>query len=426
MADSVRNLLAHQLGGKRVVLAVSGGRDSMSLLHAALAHGSAARASVVAVATFDHATGAHAAESVALVRRVAARSGVEVVAERAPVAVHTEAAWRAQRWSFLRGVALERRAQIATAHTRDDQLETVLIRVMRGSGARGLAALLARTDILRPLLSVSRDDLARYARRERLEWIEDPGNARPDHLRNRLRHDLIPALTRARPSLAAELLALGERAAALRNEVDAFVDAELPLTRRDGAVLLARASLLRFDAESLALLWPAVAARAGATLDRRGTDRLVAFTTSERSGARIQLSGGFEAASHRGSIIVRRAATNPDQSALTLHGRVSLGRFRFDARDEAVVSLWSATLPARKTLTVRTWQPGDRMVPAGGSERRVKGLLRDAGVDAASRSAWPVVLADDDIVWVPGVRRSSAASERPGRPEVTYHCERLR
>ena len=425
MDNSVPDLVARELSGKRVVLAVSGGRDSMSLLHAALSPDSAAGESVVAVATFDHATAAHAAESAALVHRVAARFGVAVVAERAPIALRTEAEWRAQRWSFLNRIARERGAQIATAHTRDDQLETVLMRVMRGTGARGLAALLARGDILRPLLSVTRDELARYAHGEHLAWVEDPGNARPDHLRNRVRHELLPALIRARPSLGAELLALAARAAALRNEVDALIDRALSLERRNGAVLVARDALLRHDGEALALLWPAVAARAGATLDRRGTDRLVAFTTNERSGARIQLSGGFEAASHRGAIIVRRAATNTPQSALTLRGMVSLGTFRFDARDEAVVSLWSAKLPARKTLTVRTWHPGDRMVPAGGGARRVKGLLRDAGVDAASRGSWPVVLADDEIVWVPGVRRSSAASERPGRPVVTYHCERI-
>jgi tRNA(Ile)-lysidine synthase len=426
MADSVRDLVGRELSGKRVVLAVSGGRDSMSLLDAALAPDSPARECVAAIATFDHATGPHAAKSVALVRRVAARAEVELLTERATVSLRTEAEWRAQRWEFLRRVALEHSAQVATAHTRDDQLETILMRVMRGSGARGLAALLAPSDILRPLLSVTRDDLARYARIERLAWVEDPGNARPDHLRNRVRHDLIPALTRARTSLGAELLSLGARAAALRGQVDSFVDRELSLERRNGAILVARDVLLGYDPEALALLWPAIAARAGATLDRRGTDRLVAFTTSERSGARIQLSGGFEAASHRGSILVRRAATNPPQSALTLRGMVSLGDFRFDARDEAVVTLWSAKLPARKALTVRTWHPGDRMVPAGGDARRVKGLLRDAGVDAASRSSWPVVLADDEIVWVPGVRRSSAASARSGRPVVTYHCERLR
>ncbi|MDQ2932616.1 MAG: tRNA lysidine(34) synthetase TilS, partial [Gemmatimonadota bacterium] len=305
-------------------------------------------------------------------------------------------------------------------------LETVLMRVMRGSGARGLAALAATSSVLRPLLRASRDVVADYAAHAELSWVDDPSNARRDHLRNRTRHDLLPALLRARPALAAELLALSERAATLRAQLDTLVDRELSLEHRAGAVRVARDAMLRFDPAALALLWPAIAARAGATLDRRGTDRLVAFTTNERNGARIPLSGGFEAASHRGSFIVRRTATIPPAVALTLQGGVSLGEFRFVARDEAVVSLWSMTLPALAALTVRTWHPGDRMIPAGGNARRVKGLLRDAGVDAASRSVWPVVLADDEIVWVPGVRRSGAASARSGRPVVTYHCERMK
>ncbi|MBA2685197.1 MAG: tRNA lysidine(34) synthetase TilS [Gemmatimonadaceae bacterium] len=422
MEDMVPELVDRVLRGKRVVLAVSGGRDSMSLLHAAHAR---ARASIACVATFDHATGAHAAESVALVRGVAARLGLHFVTERASTTMRTEAEWRAQRWSFLHRTARECDARVATAHTRDDQLETVLMRTMRGSGARGLAALRAETSIARPLLESSRENLAAYAARARLEWVEDPGNARPDHLRNRIRHDLLPALARAAPSLATNLLALGERAATLRAEVEALVVRELSLVHRGGAVIVARDSMARFDADALALLWPAVAAYAGATLDRRGTDRLVAFTISERSGARIQLSGGFEVVAHRDSLILRRAATNPASGALSLHGSISFGNFRFHARDEDVVSLWSAKLPAKKTLTVRTWHSGDRMIPAGGDVRRVKGLLRDAGIDAASRSAWPVVLADDEIVWVPGVRRNSAASARSGRPMVTYHCERI-
>ncbi len=422
MIESISELVARELSGERVVLAVSGGCDSMTLLHAAA---SRAPGSIACVATFDHATGAHAAESVALVRRVAARHALAFVCGRASVAMRSESAWRAQRWSFLRAIATQRGARVATAHTRSDQLETVLMRVMRGSGARGLAALAARSDVVRPLLAVSGEEIAAYAAAAHLEWIEDPGNARPDHARNRIRHDLLPALARAHPSIGAELLALGDRAAALRAEIDALVDRELALEMRDDAVRVARDTIRRFDADGLALLWPTVAARAGATLDWRGTDRLVAFTNSAKQGARMQLSGGFEATAHRGSIIVRRAATKPPSGALTLEGQVLLGRFRFDAREENVDSLWSAKLPARKVLTVRTWRAGDRMVPAGGDERRVKGLLRDAGVDAASRSAWPVVLADDEIVWVPGVRRSSAASVRSGRPVVTYHCERI-
>src|SRR6478672_5423000 len=125
MNDSVTSLVAWELRGRRVLLAVSGGRDSMALLHAAA---SCARESVACVATFDHATGAHAAESIGLVRSVAAGHDIECVWERASVAKRTEAEWRAQRWSFLRRVARERGAQIVTAHTRDDQLETVLMR----------------------------------------------------------------------------------------------------------------------------------------------------------------------------------------------------------------------------------------------------------------------------------------------------------
>jgi len=426
MDDSLGKLVARELRGRRVVLAVSGGRDSMSLMHAAAAR---ARSSTACVASFDHATGSHSARAVALAARVAGELGLEVITARATSAGSSEAEWRAQRWSFLRRVARAHGAQVATAHTRDDQIETVLMRTMRGAGARGLAALESGAGethaILRPLLALSRADVAAYAARENIEWVDDPSNAHADHLRNRIRRDLLPALARARPSLPNELLAIGARAAQLRGEVERLVDRELRLVYRDGAVLVAREMLLHYDAKALALLWPVIAARAGATLDRRGTDRLITFTTGERRGARMPLSGGFEAVSHRGALIVRRSPPNAPNNVLGLSAGVQVGSFRFDARDEDVVSLWSAKLPAGKTLTVRAWQPGDRMVPAGGDVRRVKGLLRDAGVDASSRASWPVVLADDEIVWVPGVRRSSAASARSGRPVVTYHCERI-
>jgi tRNA(Ile)-lysidine synthase len=426
MDDSLEELVARQLRERRVVLAVSGGRDSMALMHAA-----ASRASngIACVASFDHATGSHSARAVALVTRAGRELGLEVITVRATTAGRTEAEWRAQRWSFLRDVARERCAQVATAHTRDDQIETVLMRAMRGAGARGLAALEAGAgnaqSVLRPLLACSRADVAAYAAHARVEWVDDPSNARADHLRNRVRHDLLPALARARPSLPHELLSIGARAAQLRAEVEHFVDRELEIDRRDGAILVARQMMLRYDAEALALLWPAIAARAGVTLDRRGTDRLIAFTRGDRRGARMQLSGGFEAVSHRDTLIVRKIVPSAPTGALGLSAGVQVGSFRFDARDEEVVSLWSAKLPAGTTLTVRAWHHGDRMVPAGGDARRVKGLLRDAGVDAASRGAWPVVLADNEIVWIPGVRRSSAASARSGRPAVTYHCERI-
>jgi len=119
--------------------------------------------------------------------------------------------------------------------------------------------------------------------------------------------------------------------------------------------------------------------------------------------------------------------------AHSLQGSFETDGWRF-RRMEAPVSgeraerlgLWMAALPANHALSVRPWRPGDRMVPLGAAgPRRVKGLLRDSGLDALSRTGWPVVLAGDQIVWIPGVRRSIAATARPGRPELVYLCERI-
>jgi tRNA(Ile)-lysidine synthase len=102
----------------------------------------------------------------------------------------------------------------------------------------------------------------------------------------------------------------------------------------------------------------------------------------------------------------------------------SLGAWRFRRGASAKESLWSAALPADAELTARAWRPGDRMTPLGATApRRVKGLLRDAGIDAARRAGWPVVLAGEEIVWIPGVRRSLAATARSGKPVVQVTCE---
>jgi len=423
----VESEVARVLGdGKRVVLAVSGGCDSMVLLHAAAR---VARGSVVAVATFDHGTGAAARRAAVRVARAAKALGIPVRHGRATRRLRGEAEWREARWEFLRAAARELDAVVATAHTRDDQVETVIMRVLRGSGARGLAGLYAESPVLRPLLACSRDDVLAYARAQGVTWSDDPTNASRAHLRNRVRLDLRPALERVRPGFSEAMLALARRAAALRAEVEAEVDAALAQRPDGGALAVARAALLRYDAKGLALLWPALAARLGVALDRRGTARLVALTLEGRTGARIQLAGGFEALSHRGNILLRPAIHEvaPARAVRLGANGATVGGWRFRpaaAGDGVKDPLWCAELPAGAVWTARAWQPGDRMTPSGAAgPRRVKGLLRDAGIDAVRRAGWPVVLAGAEIVWIPGVRRSLAATERSGRPVVTLCCE---
>lgn len=489
--EAVERALHEALGARRalgrrgLVLAVSGGRDSMVMLDAVAAWHPEW---VACVATFDHGTGPAARAAVELVARAGRSWGLPVRSGRATGVEPREAAWRSARWAFLREVARQADGGgvVATAHTRDDQVETVLMRVLRGAGARGLAGLYAGGEVVRPLLEVSRHEVAAYAAARRLRWVEDPSNASRAYLRNRVRLDLLPALERAHPGFSDELLELSRRAAALRTEVDSFLDCNVAATvRRPGErrgsevgseagvqpmaavggelamaksvlplgheLVVDRRSLAGYDPDGLRLLWPALVSRLGVPLDRRGTERLVQFSIKGRSGGRIQLSGGYEAARHRDAILVRRAPdprgsgaggggdrgggrsaeTRVLRDGLSIHGWRfhRLGDERLGELDgrSAVgpLGLWAAALPADCPLLVRSWQPGDRMTPVGAqAPRRVKGLLRDAGVDAASRRRWPVVLAGEEIVWVPGVRRSSAATVRSGRPVVLYHCER--
>lgn len=404
------------------VVAVSGGRDSMVLL-AALAR--AAPESIACVASFDHGTGDASSHALEFVRAEAKRLGLPIRTARSHSPATRESGWREQRWAFLRGVAHDVHAPIMTAHTLDDHLETVVMRVLRGSHARGLAGLLAPSGIARPLVGIARDAVAATARAWDVRWIDDPTNLSRRHLRNRVRLDILPALERADPALRMALLALSLRAARLRLELDALIADHIEAEPAPGGASVALRSLARFDASSLALLWPALAATWGIILDRRGTERLLSFTIRGRSGARIQVSGGVEAVRHRDRLLLRRVPTPDGGARLTLCDGARWGDWIF-RRDATVEDRWAASLDADVAYSVRAWEAGDRLIPEGAeAPRRLKGLFRDAGVDAAARRHWPVVAAGDEVVWVPGVRRARAATDRSGRPKVIYRCEHI-
>jgi tRNA(Ile)-lysidine synthase len=412
---------------ERVVLAVSGGRDSMVLMHAAAR---VAPERVAGVVTIDHGTGQPAADAAALVQRTGAQLGFAVARRRVRPKAPTEAAWRAARWRAVREEAEIRSARVATAHTQDDQIETVLIRAMRDAGARGLAGLASSGTIVRPLLQVTARVVAEYADSHGIAFIEDPSNRDSRHLRNRLRRDLLPALEQARPGFSHDLLDIGRRAAEFRRDVDRAIDAFVPHRLAPGALRVRRDILLEFSPDSLRVLWPPLAARAGIVLDRRGTERLTSFTIQSRRGGRIQLSGGAEVERHRDDLIVRHQLEGEQLEPRQLGHATRIGAWRFVKDDQAEdgEEQWVAALPTDRPLRVRTWRAGDRMVPTGeqdGGARRVKRLFREAGIEAGIRSGWPVVLSGDEIVWVPGVRRGIAATVRSGRPVAVYRCERI-
>lgn len=303
--EVVHAIEAAFIGLDRVVVAISGGLDSMVFLHAAASLPQSLRPALL-VATFDHATGEAAKLAVECVRRAAREAGLAFTSGKAAHTATTEHQWRMSRWAFLRTTANEFRASIATAHTLDDQVETIFIRILRDAGPRGLAALFAESEVIRPFLSLRRATIARYAEQYGVAHVEDPSNVARGHLRNRVRHDLLPAISRLRPGFPAQLLSIAKRSAEWRLQMAGIAD-QLDIRRgEDGSLRIARVDLQGYDAESLRALWPSIAARANVIMDRRGTHRLAEFTMKGVTGGSIQLSGGVEVRMFRDHLLLRK------------------------------------------------------------------------------------------------------------------------
>ena len=427
-----------------LVLAVSGGRDSMVLLQA-MARWAPER--IAAVATFDHGTGRYATDAASLVVAEARRLGLTVVRERSRTVGTSEAAWRTARWHFLERMARAFTARVATAHTRDDQLETVVMRILRGAGARGMAALAAPSSVVRPWLGVSRAELARWAVLETVAYLDDPMNVSRAFLRGRVRHELLPAFEAATPGFADRILTIADQAATWRREVERYIDTLGVVCAPSRARVTCPATALEATSpDGRAVLWPAICARAGVTLDAKGTRELVKFTNAGRRGSSVRVSGG--------AIVLRRGPT-PDEAPgdrfevrrgspprghdgpRPWHGPADalpsrFGRFRWrrlptapPAGHAAPQDLWTMGFPPGERVTLRLWHAGDRIRTAGApAGRRVTRYFSEAQVPALDRPSWPVVLVDNEPVWVPGVGRGIAAPSRPGRLElIWYRCE---
>jgi tRNA(Ile)-lysidine synthase len=215
--------------------------------------------------------------------------------------------------------------------------------------------------------------------------------------------------------------------------VEAFVSRSVGMQSRGDCALDVDASTVEtYSIHELMMLWPAIAARVGVTLDRRGTVRLAEFTHRAKVGGRMQLSLGWRVYRSRDALQLRASKDSehtPAPLALSHGTNWSTWAFRLarEATDTAASeSAWSARLPADQPLTVRAWRAGDSMKSDGsGRVHKVKQLLSKAGITGHERSAWPVVVAGEEIVWIPGVRRGDAAADRAGRSGLSFVCEPL-
>jgi tRNA(Ile)-lysidine synthase len=427
-------------GGERVLIGVSGGPDSVALLHCLVTLRPVLDLDLV-VAHVDHGLRPEAAAEAARVTARAEAWGVPAVVERVHLRSRGARGPGEEPWAGpeaearrARLAALAARAgalgaqRIALGHTADDQAETVVMRLLAGAGPLGLGGIPpVRGPYVRPLIETTRAEVLAHLVRHGLDWADDPTNRDPAFLRNRVRHDVLPFLAAGwDPGAAAALCRGAAVARALQRELVERAAAGLATMSRaagpgalelDGTALAALpadlgAETLRLAvarvAPGLPLRGPARRALAQAAAGRgRGPLRLGPVTI-ERSGRRLRVATAALPP------LRERAWSPPGRLPLDEIGAVLLARRcprpadgPLEAGPEGAVFDADALPP---TLLVRSRRPGDRLVrPGAPGHLRLKTLMAEAGVPRWERDRVPLLVAGDEILWAPGLGRGRAA-----------------
>ncbi len=422
--------------GDRVLVAVSGGPDSVALLGALQML--AARCQIgLHAAHFNHGwRGAESDRDQACAVAVAARLGVECIIGTntgAAATANREAQARAQRYAFLDAVAVACGcAKIATGHTLDDQAETVLMRLLRGSGWDGLAGIPPVRDgrIVRPLIACSRVEVLAFLQASELPFCADSSNTDRRFLRNRIRHEVVPLLRALNPETPRHLAAVADILAGEGRVLDAEI-APLLRTAHDGDGALAIPALRMAPPALVPRLVRAWLRAQRGSLDRLGAAHIravVELAYGAKPNGRMRLPGGgavvreyerlWLQADAAPVAAVTACVLAPGSTVQLESGwRISAEMLRSPGTPPLPTDLWSLLADAdaiQAPLIVRGARPGDRIRPLGmRGQRKLQDVFVDRKLPRAQRHSRPVVEVDGEVLWVPGVARSRCALISP-------------
>jgi tRNA(Ile)-lysidine synthase len=459
---------AHSLlaPGDRVAVAVSGGADSVALLRILLEL-RRELGIVLSVAHFNHKIrGVDSDADERFVAELAKLHGLELHTGYGDTPAYArqskqglEAAARQLRYNFFRGLFESQRiSRIATGHTLDDQAETVLMRLIRGAGTKGLAGIYpvhrdgSGQAIIRPLLNLRHYEIEAYLRRLGQPWREDASNSDRQHLRNRIRHELLPLLeSEFNPSMTRVLAEMAEIARAEEDYWREMVAKSLPEWVAEGAGFIPVEGLRSLPVALQRRGLRGLAEKAGVTLDFEHVEEVRRLALSKptlkpKKTALPHAQAELVLACGSGELRLHRRS--PSKNRYHGDGTATAYEYRLAAPGEVQIVETGSLIRARMVpatalaeaagevegkrynpaqlfdpgrlaaeLTVRNWRAGDRYWPARGkSPRKVKELLQR--VPRAQRELWPVVLSGREIVWMRGFPPSSrfilpAAAEGP-------------
>jgi tRNA(Ile)-lysidine synthase len=457
--------------GERVAAAVSGGADSVALLRLLLEL-RAELGIVLSVAHFHHQIrGAEADGDQQFVARLAQQFQLAFHSGSADAPAHAhdhkmslESSARELRHRWFRKLVEQRHAdKVATAHTLDDQAETVLMRILRGAGVRGLSGIAPEQrekHLVRPLLRITRPEVEAYLNSLHQPWHTDSSNQDLSHTRNRVRHTLLPLLEKDfNPAVR---LTLAELAEVARQE-DQYWQKELELllprlvrhgkpTRSGRSTTGAAAHTLSLDLDALrnlpefirGLVFHKTADQLGVALEFKHIQLLTELMRQPKSARRFSLPNGLCVTAGlrelRFSLEAEKATSNYLYS-LPIPGEVRLPELRKTIRAQVIsagkqtisgyntASLLNRTLLAPE-LTIRNWRAGDRFFPAHSqSPKKVKELLQPSRLGAkfssTERKLWPVIESAGEIVWIRGFPVAQAFAVQSGEAVLIEEIEEI-
>jgi tRNA(Ile)-lysidine synthase len=377
------------------------------------------------------------------VERLGEELRLPVIVERVSVdnsaGLSPEDAMRRARYAAYRLWAERRSAsRVALGHTADDQAETVLMRLLQGAGPRGLAGIPpVRGPYIRPLIELRRLEILSELKARNLSWVEDPSNRDPKFLRNRIRHDLLPLLAGDyNPRIVEALCRVGLLSRSLAETLDQAAERELDrlaVPSVDDALTLPESALLELPPGIAVAVLRLALLRLGATGPLRGWSQRALELLLRGSQPRAPLwiegiaiergSGRIRFTRKQDAVLPERPVPVPGVVEIPEVGLLIETREFLRPVDYAVpTDRWRVAFDRDRLpgpLTIRSRRPGDRFLPFGASEsKRLKEFLIDMKVPRWERNRVPLLVAEGEILWVVGLRRSAEAPVTPATRRV--------